>query len=872
MDPARWKAIESLFLEVADISAAARAERLAVAAPDLRAAVERLLESDQASGAAIQQAIEDGEAALAHSDKRFGPWRVEGVLGHGGMASVFRVVRDDGAFRQVAALKILQFGQDSPAARERTRQERQFLASLHHPAIARLIDGGETSDGRPYIVLEYVEGETIIEYAERLGLPRERRLRLFLEVCEAVSHAHQALIAHRDLKPSNILVTAEGHVKLLDFGIAKLLDSDSTSTTTLALTPQYASPEQVRGEPVTTATDVYSLGLVLYELLTGRQAYKIPTASPAEIDRLVSETAPDPANLSPDLDNILLMALRKEPQRRYPSVRELAADIERSLDDRPVLARPDSLGYRAGKFVRRHRVGLAAGVLLTLTLAGGVVASQYQARQAERRFNDVRRLANRFLFEFDTQIAPVPGTTKARELLVSTAAEYLDNLARDTQRDVTLQAELAAAYEKLGDVQGRPSQPSLGRFADALASYQHSRQLWQAVLAARPVDHAALRSAASVTAKAAEVQTWTHKVQEAAGTIEEAARLAERAIRVKPEDNDSRFLAASIRFREGDVHRVALGDDAGEKAVSAYEQALQQFRVLAAKAPTPRNRNGVCLTLGRIALIKSVAGQLLESRALLVEAVAIARDLSREVSGPAYHASLASNLGDLATITGLPEMTNLGETEFAERCLREALAIREKIAAADPNDRIARHSRVLHFYQLGSIKLERDPGEALRYARMAQAAAAKDDVMSNVLNSLSRAALVEAKALTALGQTGEALRILRAMDEKRIDNSGGGLTRLAVGLATAEAEMRVNKEAARRTISDTVARVPTPVESTLNDLRFTARSRRLLAELDPARACEQAAAERAIWEEWKRRRAPARYLPSSDIPCSSSQR
>src|SRR5262249_42036170 len=266
-------------------------------------------------------------------------------------------------------------GMDTEEVLRRFRHERQILAGLEHPYIARLIDGGATADGRPFFVMEKVEGEPVHVYCRSHRLSVESRLRLFLRVCEAVSYSHRALVVHRDLKPGNILVTAEGVPKLLDFGVAKLLDpsADPGLTATVygigPLTPEYASPEQVRGLPVTTTTDVYALGAILYELLTGAPAQRFDTHTPVEIDRVVCATEPKRPSmaaeeLNGDLDNIVLMAMRKESARRYQSVDEFAADIVRYLDGRPVAARQDSFAYRAGKFMRRHRLAITASAVV----------------------------------------------------------------------------------------------------------------------------------------------------------------------------------------------------------------------------------------------------------------------------------------------------------------------------------------------------------------------------------------------------------------------------------------------------------------------------------------------------------------------------
>jgi serine/threonine protein kinase len=392
------------------------------------------------------------------------------------MGVVYRARRSDDVFKKDVAIKVVKRGMDTDAILRRFRHERRILASLEHPYIARVLDGGSTEGGLPYLVMEYVDGRPVTAYSNQLGLGLHERLQLFQRICEAVEHAHRNLIVHRDLKPSNILVDTQGHPRLLDFGIAKILDeTDSglllTTINQRLFTPAYASPEQVKGEPVTVASDVYCLGLVLYELLTGCPAQTLQAATPAATLKAVCEeeirppsqaarlarssgsAAPvAPERLGGDLDRIVLMAVEKEPRLRYGSVEQLASDIRNFQESRPILARPQTVRYRTVKFVRRHRGALAAAAVIVLSLLGGIAYSTYQARRAEARFQQVRKLANTFVFDVDDAIQPLAGSTKARQLLVSTGLEYLDSLAAEAGGDPDLQLDLAQAYIKLGNV------------------------------------------------------------------------------------------------------------------------------------------------------------------------------------------------------------------------------------------------------------------------------------------------------------------------------------------------------------------------------------------------------------------------------------
>ena len=345
-------------------------------------------------------------------DTDLGRYRLQECVGAGGMGAVYKAVRADDEFSKLVAVKLVLIPDETLVVR--FRRERQMLASLEHPNIARLLDGGTSSDGAPFLVMEYVDGVPIDRYLATNHLSILDTLALFRKVCSAVSYAHRNLIVHRDLKPANILVDRSGEPKLLDFGIAKLMDgtSDRTKTAFLAMTPEYASPEQIRGQAITTASDVYSLGVVLYEVLTGSRPYR-PTQSALDLAEAITKQQPATLSTSQkrfdaELENIVQMALRKEPERRYASVDLLSEDVHSYMTGLPVLAHRDTVFYRTGKFVRRHAAGVAAGALLLLTLLAGIAGTAWQAHiarieraRAERRFNDVRKLADSYIFEFN---------------------------------------------------------------------------------------------------------------------------------------------------------------------------------------------------------------------------------------------------------------------------------------------------------------------------------------------------------------------------------------------------------------------------------------------------------------------------------------
>jgi serine/threonine protein kinase len=394
-------------------------------------------------------------------------------------------------YQQTVAIKLVKSGMDSREIVNRFRAERQILANLTHPNIAAILDGGSTEDGSPYIVMEYIGGQPITEFAGAGQLSVRERIQLFLPVCLAVHYAHQKLVIHRDIKPGNILVTAEGNPKLLDFGIAKLLADDSpvaqghTVTGMRAMTPDYSSPEQIRGESLSTASDVYSLGVVLFELLTGSRPYSTKGLTPSQLEHLVcagdrgkpSETAGLPNRLARelrgDLDNIVLMAMRTEPERRYKSAEQLAEDLTRYLNGQPVIARTDTPFYRAGKFFRRHRTGIAAILALAATMAAGTLVAAREARMAQARADEMQKLIESVVIKTNNDLMNLPQSTEVRAALLKNTIENLDRLAKEPGIPPKLLMEITGAYVQAGQVQGlRVGLANVGHEEEALRSME----------------------------------------------------------------------------------------------------------------------------------------------------------------------------------------------------------------------------------------------------------------------------------------------------------------------------------------------------------------------------------------------------------------
>ncbi len=508
VNEADFKKIKNIFATVSETSKENRAEILREscgADAVLLEEVQSLLTAHDEAENIIEKNVFNFDS-LTNSNgknyhgKQFGNYKILREIGRGGMGAVFLAERNDGEFNQQVALKIVRQTILDDETERHFRREREILASLNHPNIAGLHDGGVSGAGEAFLAMEYVEGETLLEFAETQNLAIEERLKLFLKICAAVSYAHRNLTIHRDLKPSNILVTKDGEPKLLDFGLAKILDdnlSDQNQTATIfrAFTPAYASPEQILGKKVNTTSDVYSLGVVFYELLTGDKPFHFEGKSLEEIIKTVSECEPPLPSANPnskirnpklrgDLDNIAFKTLQKEPERRYKSVEELAGDIERHLNGLPILARPNTFPYRASKFFQRNKIAVSATIIVILSIITGIIFTLWQANEtrierdrAEKRFNDVRKLSNSLLFEITPRIERLQGSTGAREILVKRALEYLDSLANESQSDPVLQSELASAYEKIGELQGNPYKPNLNDFTGAIASYEKAQNI-----------------------------------------------------------------------------------------------------------------------------------------------------------------------------------------------------------------------------------------------------------------------------------------------------------------------------------------------------------------------------------------------------------
>jgi eukaryotic-like serine/threonine-protein kinase len=603
------------------------------------------------------------------------------------MGAVYRARREDQSFKQEVAVKLMRASLElRPEAVRRFLEERQILASLVHPNIAHLLDGGYTSEGTPYIVMEYVPGTPITDYCAGNKLDLEARLGLFLQLTGGVQFAHRHLVIHRDIKPANVLVTGDGTPKLLDFGIAKLLDAPEGGETTIRqLTPDYASPEQVRGMAMSTASDVYSLGVLLYELVAGRRPYKLADTPLEEAIETICVKDPAPpstvsSDVPEDLDAIIMKALRKEPERRYASVLEFALDIDRYLGFRPVLARQGTFRYVARKFVRRRRAGVAtvaaAGILLAASAAIVIRESQvarFERDRAQRRFNEVRSLAHSVIFDLEDKIAPRPGSTPVRKELIANVIGYVDRLAKEAGGDPGLQQELAEAYIRIGQVQGGYNE-NLGDRQGALASFQKAERIARALVLAQP-SFGARQVLVQALRGICHVYDQTNDRARAETYGKEALAMARELRKQYPGNEDAEKLLAASLLDMADLNRDAQSPGYWLEALNVFEELLR------AKPSDPlRQRNAAVLH-------RSMASYWLDlndDRALPYLQRAMALDEARLANDPGNQGVKLDLSFDYSQFGEYYE--NKHDLPTAIEYKRKTLAIRRDLAASDPQD------------------------------------------------------------------------------------------------------------------------------------------------------------------------------------------
>ena len=616
--------------------------------------------------------------AAAAPERRIGPYRILRELGRGGMGTVYLAARADEQFHKRVALKIIRSGAGSEEVVRHFKRERQILAGLDHPNIAKLLDGGTTDDGLPYFVMEHIEGLPLLEYCDARSLAVPDRLRLFQSVCSAVQYAHRNLVVHRDIKPGNVLVAEDGTPKLLDFGIAKLLNpelaGEAPTATGLVMTPEYASPEQARGERITTATDVYSLGVVLYELLTGHHPYRLTSRQPLDVLKAVAEQEPERASvavgrseertpeqvardregtpqtlqrrLKGDLDNILMMALRKEPQRRYASVEAFSDDVRRYLEGLPVKARKPTLGYRAGKLVRRHVLGAAASLAALLLLVGFAVAMAVQSQRVARERDLARkeRATAQRVSAFLVELFKVSDPGEARGNSV-TAREVLDKGVSKIASELKDQPEVRATLmDTMGEVHR-----NLGLYDKSIALTREALETRKATLGGEHVDVAtSLNNLGNALYDKGDYAA-------AEGLFREALALRRKLLgNEHPDVATSLSNLANVLYRKGDYQGA---EELGREALALRRRLFGNEHLDVAKS------------LNNLGVVLMERGDYDGAEQLYREALALRRKLHGN-----EHPSVATGLNNLANV-----LAQKGDWAGAEAVQREALALGRKL-------------------------------------------------------------------------------------------------------------------------------------------------------------------------------------------------
>lgn len=700
-----WPQIESIFHAVADLPYPAQESYLeehCAGRAELRSRVQALLGAKQTAGDFLEQTLRTAASDVwIERQGTIGPYRIVREIGHGGMGRVYLAERADDHYTQRVAIKIVRVDLSSQALLQRFRMERQILANLEHPCIARLLDGGATEAGAPYIVMEYVDGVTIDRYVKDHALSISDRVRLFRRVCDAVSYAHRNLVVHRDIKPGNILVTVDGVPRLLDFGIAKVLEYDTpeatpghTHPTERVMTPQYASPEQALGKPVAVPSDVYMLGLLLYELLCGSPAVRFTSHSATDRERIICQVDP-PApsvtascrDLAGDLDAIVMKTIRKEPEQRYSSVEQLDLDLGRWLAGLPVEARSGAWGYRTSKFVRRHRIAMAAGALAIVVL-GLFLLSARRASRATQESRDhletALALANSSLFDIHASVSQLNGSTAAQALIVQKAVESLTDLEKNGGSNTAVRRGLASAYEKLSDIQFHDGPGNLGQSQAAQASATKALILRKRLL--DPAVPESLEAVAADHVRLGEIYASMQWDSEAIAAYQAGIEQYAAA-----KTSGSYALLASTRAAlAGVLAKVGRVDP----ALAQIELAVSGRREILRQAPgNPEYIEGLGKTL--LILGEIQRDQKKDSNAAFAsfeESLSIAQKLTSEFpSHRPYRTQLASVLNNLGHSS-----IHIAKPERAVEYYSKSLAIVSGLSAADPNDARSSRSVAIH--------------------------------------------------------------------------------------------------------------------------------------------------------------------------------
>jgi len=716
MTATRWAQVKEVFQQALLLDTLSRVEFLRAQCandPELESEVQSLLDASAEDvdvldtpnhlpslGPVVQKMRDEWDRGDTIIGSRIGAYRVQSLIGEGGMGSVYLAVREDAEFRMQVAIKVLNRTSGGHEIVERFRLERQILARLNHPFIARIFDGGVTDDGVLYFVMEYIQGIPLDEYLRRTMPDLGTRLQMFREISSAVSFAHQNLVVHSDIKMGNILIMEDGMPKLLDFGISRLLDPEAKDPTATpegrgnALTPAYASPEQLRGESLSTASDIYSLGVLLYEMVCGRRPYEVDPGNPLGIlSKIAAGNAPRPSEISMlpgvqgDLDAIIFKAMQVRPSDRFITANQFSQDVAHYLRHEPVSACPDTAVYRSRKFLRRNRmVVIVGGVALASVLAGIVTSvslarrAEFERQRAEARFDDVRQLASSLLFDLDADLARLPGATGVRGKLVERSLEYLDRLSHESTGNRQLERELAAAYERLGDVQGRTTVANIGNTALALECYRKALSIRQGIEKQEGPNAALKTEIAQTYTRLSGLLKLMGDYQGGLQYDRDALRMYQEMLALEPMKMEYRRKVASAYTALGGA-LSQVGDWDG--VLEARRQALRMFEEIIAGGSTDlEDRRGLCLAHRRIGGILLMLKDVKASEMHLRKALDIAKGMLRENSID------SRNLNDVAS--GALALGGLlhDERRFqeAKEQHKQALQIHEDLAIQDPLD------------------------------------------------------------------------------------------------------------------------------------------------------------------------------------------
>ena len=677
------------------------------------------------------------------SGRVMGPWQIDELIGEGGMGSVYRGHRADGAYERIVAIKVLRPGAESARLKSRLRTEGQILARLEHPNTARFYDLGVSENGLPYLVLEFVKGESVTAFVRRTSANLNVRLDRFLEACDAVAHAHQNLVIHQDLKPSNILVDETGAVKLLDFGIARLLrkDADSGDNTDAAdqdgdaklfgMTPNYASPEQIRLQPVTTATDIYALGIILYELLTGTRPYTASGLSREELEVLICESAVErPSDrvasvagvsdgvtarqLRGELDAIVLKAMFRDASGRYASVSDLAQDIRWFRQRRGVSAVPSTTRYRTRTFIRRHRKSLTAALLLAVALIMGLAGTISQSRiaqrerdSAERKFGYAREVAGSLVFDVYDALTEIPGATRVREMIIGRSIDYLDRLVAEPESDDGLRLDIAQAYLRVGNVQGSPINANLGQLADAMVSYQKALDVLDLGMTSDSLRPTAEITRARVLESRGSVRASLGQADSAVADLRQAVALFEEAQVARPRDANLLYRVASAHVKLGDYTGNPNFQNAGNptEAKEHFERALGLLQVLVARGDRSDNvLREMGVAYERLGVVESALDDVRAASAAYRESFAIRRELFER--NPT-HLNIFRDMGIGHEKLALMYQS-AGELDSARVEFEASEAVYRTLAESDPENIQAQQTLAIGLLHLGDLMWAND--------------------------------------------------------------------------------------------------------------------------------------------------------------------